>query len=120
MTQEKQTLNHTFQIRTGVNPAFHNGRALRKRIDSLPQGSEWTCTTFRITGDRLDKHGNPRTEDVELWHRDPLDCIQEILENPTFKKAQRYAPHRVYTNNDYTNREYSDMWTADWWWKLQV
>ena len=71
-------------------------------------------------GRRDEQRTSRRTEDVELWHRDPLDCIQEILENPTFKKVERYAPHRVYTKDDYTNREYNDMWTADWWWKLQV
>ncbi|KAF8951860.1 hypothetical protein BDZ97DRAFT_1613670, partial [Flammula alnicola] len=50
-----------------IDPAFHNSRALLKRIDALPEGPEWTCTPFRITGDKLDKKKNPRTEDVELW-----------------------------------------------------
>jgi hypothetical protein len=57
---------------------------------------------------------------VELWHRDPVECVRELLGNPSFATNQGYAPVRMYKNEDYTNREYSEMWTADWWWNIQV
>jgi hypothetical protein len=91
-----------------------------KRIDMLPYGSGWTCTVLRITGDEIDDKGKLHTEDLELWHRDPVECIQELLENPVFKDVQAFAPCRVYKNKDMTNREYSEMWTADRWWQIQV
>ena len=68
----------------------------------------------------MDKNGNNLTEDIELWHRDPVECIKQLMENPAFKNKQSYEPWRVYRRNDYSNREYSEMWTADWWWEMQV
>jgi hypothetical protein len=77
-----------------------------------------------LKGDELDPEGKQKTEVLELWHRDPVDCVRELLGNPTFKN-QGYAPIRVFKSFDaatgaYSNREYSEMWTADWWWKIQV
>jgi hypothetical protein len=111
---------HCFQIRDDANPAFHNSHALLKRIDSLPFGAKWKCTSFTIKGDRKDAKGRVRTEEVELWHRDPVECIAELLGNPAFKANQAYAPHRVFKNADGSNREYSEMWTCNWWWDIQV
>jgi hypothetical protein len=109
------------QIKHGANPAFHNVRTLLQRIDLLPDGPQWTCTVFRMQGDQCNKNGSElQSEDVELWHRDPVECIQELMGNPTFKGKQCYAPHKVYKNENGTNREYSEMWTCDWWWNLQV
>ena len=113
-------MTYQTQIKEDANPAFHNARALMKRIDMLPYGPGWTCTNFRITGDEIDDRGELRTEDLELWHRDPVKCIQELLDNPAFKDVQAFAPCRVYKNEDMTNREYSEMWTADRWWQIQV
>ncbi|KAF8950928.1 hypothetical protein BDZ97DRAFT_1636640, partial [Flammula alnicola] len=96
-------------IRHGANPAFHNSRALLKRIDRLPTGPSWTCTPLRITGDKVDKQKKPLTEDVELWHRNPVECIKELMENPAFEKNQCYEPRRVFRKGDYTNREYNEM-----------
>ncbi|KAF8799293.1 hypothetical protein BYT27DRAFT_7040688, partial [Phlegmacium glaucopus] len=72
------------KIKHGADPAFHNARSLLQRIDSLPDGPQWTCSTFRIKGDQRDKDGQLRTEDVELWHRDPVECIKELMGNPAF------------------------------------
>lgn len=60
---------------------------------------------------------------VELWHRDPVECVRELLGNPSFKK-QGYVPRRIFKkmseDGEGTNREYNEMWTADWWWEVQV
>lgn len=103
-----------------MNPSFHNSHALLKRIDSLPSGPRWTCTSFIVTGDKTDSAGCHRTEEVELWHRNPVECIADLFGNPKFKGKQAYAPVRVFKNPDGTNREYSEMWTSNWWWEIQV
>ncbi|PPQ82936.1 hypothetical protein CVT26_004943 [Gymnopilus dilepis] len=107
-------------VRKGINPAFHNSRSFYQRIDALPEGPEWTCSPLRIVGDRLDENGNPWTEDVDLWHRDPIACIKELIANPAFKDAMAYAPYRVFRDAEAMNREYSEMWTGEWWWRLQA
>ena len=70
----------------GVDLSFHNARSLLKCIDSLPTGPEWSCSSFEVTGNKTNKAGNLRTEEVELWHQNPVKCICEIIGNPTFKE----------------------------------
>ncbi|KAF8808461.1 hypothetical protein BYT27DRAFT_7255574 [Phlegmacium glaucopus] len=107
------------KIKDGADPAFHNVRTLLKQINALPDGPEWTCTPFQIEGDIIGPNGELKTDDVELWHRNPVECIKELMGNPAFKGKQFYAPKKVYRNKDGTNREYSEMWTGDWWWSMQ-
>ena len=95
-------------------------RRLLQKIDTLPSGPDWTCSVFEITGDEKDHNGCARTEDVELWHRDPVECVRELLGNPEFKDNMGYTPQRIYTNADGTNQEYTNMWTSSWWWETQV
>jgi hypothetical protein len=74
----------------------------------------------KITGDKTDESGKPLTEEVELWLRDPLECIQHLVGNPAFKESISYVPERVYTDSIQESHRYDEMWTADWWWDVQV
>ena len=60
------------------------------------------------------------TEKVELWQRDPVECIRELFANPAFKDKIHYKPQKVYTNESRTERVYGEMWEGQWWWKTQV
>lgn len=80
----------------------------------------WTCTVMRVVGDLVDKNGKALTEDLELWRRNPVECIKELMENPAFKNQQCYEPYKMFKNQNYTNREYNEMWCGDWWWNTQV
>ncbi|KAJ7623111.1 hypothetical protein DFH06DRAFT_1446810 [Mycena polygramma] len=56
-----------------------------------------------------------------MWYREPLECVRELLGNPTYTK-QGYKPMRVYKrfrDGELSNREYTQMWTAEWWWEIQ-
>ncbi|KAJ7205623.1 hypothetical protein B0H12DRAFT_1035007 [Mycena haematopus] len=108
-------------VRKRIEPSFPSNRAFLKFVDSLPAGPQWYCNPVELVGDELDADGQPRKEIVEVWYRDPVECVRELLGNPTFKK-QGYKPLRVYKSfrdGRYTNREFSEMWTADWWWEIQ-
>ena len=70
-------------------------------------------------GDELDADGKPKIEVVEMWCRDPVELVQELLGNASFKK-QAYKPYRVFKQAGFTNREYHEMCTANWWWEIQV
>lgn len=112
----------SLQVREGINPSFPNNRAFLKYVDALPEGPGWFCHPFELKGDEKDDEGQPMREIVEMWYRDPVECIRELVGNPSFIK-QGYKPIRVYKSFEderYTNREFSEMWTADWWWKIQV
>jgi hypothetical protein len=61
-----------------------------EKIDALPDVPEWTCEVFEITGDQVDARDargeRKLTEEVELWRRDPVECIKELIGNPAFQK----------------------------------
>ncbi|KAJ3728088.1 hypothetical protein DFJ43DRAFT_1133141 [Lentinula guzmanii] len=106
-------------VQDGIKPSFHNSRSLLRLIDSLECGPAFKCTPFRIEGDLKDMNGELRTEVLELWHRDPVEIIKELMGNSEFRGHQKYTPVQHYTDTDMKNREYSEMWTCDWWWNMQ-
>jgi hypothetical protein len=59
-------------------------------------------------------------EEVELWKRDPVQCVQELIGNPRFCDKLRYAPCKQYTDVEKRNRVFDEMSSADWWWDVQV
>ena len=60
------------------------------------------------------------SEDLELWLRDPVECIRELIGNPAFREYISYAPERAYADEAGAIRIFDEMWTADWWWEMQV
>ncbi|KAK0440879.1 uncharacterized protein EV420DRAFT_1279061 [Desarmillaria tabescens] len=82
-------------------------------------GLEWECEIFEIVGDEVDEKGNNRTEEVELWKRDPVACVRKLIGDPRFINCICYAPERIYKDSNGTSRVYSKMATADWWWEIQ-
>ncbi|KAF8874920.1 hypothetical protein BD779DRAFT_1678483 [Infundibulicybe gibba] len=108
------------KVRDGIKPSFHNNRAFLKKIDALPKGPEWQCEIFEITGDETDETGNLRTEEVELWKRNPVECVRELIGNPAFRENMKYSPTKIYEDPDGKNRGYDEMSTGDWWWETQM
>lgn len=71
-------------------------------------------------GNVVGPDGTMKTEDLELWKRDPVECIKELIGNPAFQEHLSYVPERVYSDDAGLNRIYDEMWTADWWYDTQV
>ena len=71
-------------------------------------------------GDELNSSGNPMTEQLELFYRDPVECVKELLGNPAFSHVLHYAPEQIYEDSSCTERIYNEMWSANWWWETQV
>ncbi|KAJ3859983.1 hypothetical protein EV359DRAFT_75404 [Lentinula novae-zelandiae] len=110
------------KIRNNVKPNFKDKRAFFRTIDLLPTGPSFSCTPMEVMGNLKDTNGENRTEVLELWHRDILECISELMGNPAFNEKQEYAPRREFRemkNGIPCNRQYSEMWTANWWWNVQ-
>ncbi|KAG1844271.1 hypothetical protein C8R48DRAFT_678478 [Suillus tomentosus] len=102
-----------------TKPSFHNNRSFLQKVDVLPHGPAWNCKKVSIKGNRTDENGQLLHEDLELWTRDPVECIKELIGNPLFKEYMVYAPSRAYKDEAGTERIIDDMWTADWWWDKQ-
>ncbi|KAJ7199445.1 hypothetical protein GGX14DRAFT_373189 [Mycena pura] len=105
-------------VQSGIKPSFHNKRAFLQYIDCLPKGPQWICQPMEVSGEP-DADGNVQTEILDLWYRDPVECVRELLQNPEFKDKQGYIPRWLSRNPDGTNREFSEMWTSEWWWETQ-
>jgi hypothetical protein len=59
-------------------------------------------------------------EENELWVRDPVECIRELVGNPAFRDYLAYDCQQVFTDKEGERRRYDEMWTGEWWWKTQV
>ena len=93
-----------------------------KKIDELPtQATRWTCDIVTSPGNQLTDDGEPAPpERLELWRRDPVECVKELMGNPIFKESLEYAPQKHFTDEEGNNRVFEEMWTGDWWWNTQV
>jgi hypothetical protein len=82
-----------------------------KDIDALPHGPNWQRVEHVAFG-----------QTHELWMRDPVDCVAELIGNPLFSSALRYRPEQlfVYDAEGTRQRVYDEMWTGEWWWDVQV
>ncbi|KAJ6532372.1 hypothetical protein B0H19DRAFT_888523, partial [Mycena capillaripes] len=103
------------------NLSFHNNRSFLLKVDQLPTGPDWTCKIVTAAGNRLDENDELMSEELELWMRNPVECIKELMSNPAFRDHMAYAPERVYGRKDgrEDSRIFDEMWTAEWWWNLQ-
>lgn len=83
-------------------------------------GPEFEIEIIRFQGVLTDFNNQPIVEELELFYRDPIECIHVLLGNPAFISSMKFAPERVYVDNSQTERIYNEMWTGDWWWEMQV
>ena len=75
---------------------------------------------IKITGDLRDEDGELLTEEHELWVRDPVECIRELMGNPAFRDYLAYDCQQVFVDKEGDMWRYDKMWTGEWWWKTQV
>jgi Plavaka transposase len=108
------------QTKDRTQPSYSSNYMLLKKIDSLPTKPEWKCETIEVKGNVIGVDGKFKTEDVELWFRDPIECIQDLISNPAFREHISYVPQKVFTSQSGTTRIYDEAWTGDWWWAMQV
>jgi hypothetical protein len=73
-----------------------------------------------VRGNRENENGELLEEDVDLWSRDPVECVKELIGNPSFKADMVYTPARAYSDPAGEHRLIDEMWTADWWCEKQV
>ncbi|KAG1781874.1 hypothetical protein EV702DRAFT_1184927 [Suillus placidus] len=98
-----------------TKPSFHNNQSFLQKVDELPHGAAWSCKKVKVQGNKTDEKGQMLHEDVELWARDPVECVKELIGNPLFHDHMVYAPARAYKDPAGLHQVIDDMWTVDWW-----
>lgn len=115
------SLTLCMQMHTWTQPSYCSKYMFLKLIDQLPTGAEWTCKLMQAHSE-MDQDGETpcMDEELELWLRDPVACIHEIIGNRDFHGDIAYAPEKVYSDDEGRTQRYNEMWTWDWWWETQV
>ncbi|KZT54933.1 hypothetical protein CALCODRAFT_423663, partial [Calocera cornea HHB12733] len=79
-------------LRNREGATFHNSRSLFQLVDSLPQPPSWICKRYSIESSIPESP----PQQVEMFHRDPIEVVRELLGNPLFANDMKYTPRRVY------------------------
>ncbi|KAK6988497.1 hypothetical protein R3P38DRAFT_3332030 [Favolaschia claudopus] len=85
-------------IRKRAQPSYTKKAEFFDKVDSLPGGVKWQCKEI---------------------DRDPVECVRELIGNPMFRDAMRFAPEELYMDEKGEVRVFEEMWTGDWWAELQ-
>ena len=89
-----------WQIKNGAKPSFSNSCKLYQLVDELPRGSEWIRETFEVKGDKRTPDGKDfMKEELEIWMRNPVELVKELMSNPSFQDVLVYAPEKRFMDS---------------------
>lgn len=112
--------SHVIKTKNRTQTSYSSAYTLKNKIDGLPIGPGWTCEMVYQTGNDKQADGTYKVEELELWRRDPVECMKDLMGNPAFRDHISYVPERAFEDEEGQSRVYDEMWSGDWWWKTQV
>ncbi|KAH9912506.1 uncharacterized protein BXZ73DRAFT_56193 [Epithele typhae] len=91
----------------------------------------WQLMEITVTGNLCDEQGNPLTEKLDCWFRDPVLLIRDLLGNPEFVDDVEFAPYVQHleelqeelnnaTSSEEKERIVEEMASGEWWQRVQV
>ncbi|KIY52526.1 hypothetical protein FISHEDRAFT_10660, partial [Fistulina hepatica ATCC 64428] len=92
--------------------SYHNTRRLHQKIESIPSRAGIWKTILLSFPD------NPE-EKFTVRHRDPVEAVRSLWQDPTFAEHIVYLPEHVFTDETKQTRRFNEMWTGRWWGDLQ-
>lgn len=124
-TYNKLTLSRTYgriQIAERCRLSFSSNYSLNKLLDKLPTaGPRWKRIVKTIEGTIAGpKPGQVLKEEVEIWVRDIIEVVRELIGNTAYGEKLVFVPVKPPDPGDPTPRKIDEMWTADWWLRIQV
>lgn len=100
-----------FQIKK-LQLSFTTARTLRNRVEMLPSGPRWKSKKL------VPKQ--PTKQPIHLYYRDPLDCIESLLQSLLLADHITYSPFHLYRTAARVARVYTEWLSGDVAWSLQV
>lgn len=92
-----------------------------------------------VTGNLLDSKGTRMVESLDIWGRDPVEIVADLIGNPAFAEGMSFEPNMEVVGDenlstppeedpDYfanideltANRVFTDFKNTKWWWRVQV
>ncbi|KAH9919576.1 hypothetical protein B0H21DRAFT_702115 [Amylocystis lapponica] len=103
-------------LRFGGHPPFANSSDMYAVIDAIQHGdAPWQSFSARYMGDMPAGEPPPwMTSEYQIWCRDPLTVIRNMLANPDFDGEFDYAPLREFVNDE---RRYCNVMSGNWAWQ---
>ncbi|KAG0702891.1 hypothetical protein DFH29DRAFT_804305 [Suillus ampliporus] len=92
--------------------SFSNARELRSRAEMLPSGPNWKCQVI--------PSAYPTKHPIQLFWRDPIECLESLFSNPLFHDKLDFIPRRMYKTAAHLLWVYSEWLTGDAAWEMQT
>jgi hypothetical protein len=97
-----------------------SARMLFNKIDALHHQlgmDSWkqAKVSFSHTSDRDDL---PDHDLTTFWYRDPLKCVEVLMQQTAYRDYMAYAPKKQFNNMG--ERMFSEISSGNWWWRTQV
>jgi hypothetical protein len=98
------------------NPPFTNVKDLRDAIDAIDLGHvSWESFTIKYSGELPQTTTVPEwmKTSYEVWYRDPLEVVHNMLSNPDFNDQFNYSPFQEFEDD---KRKWSNLMSGNWAW----
>ncbi|KAG2052647.1 hypothetical protein BDR06DRAFT_844090, partial [Suillus hirtellus] len=80
--------------------SFRNAKELRSCAEMLPKGPSWKCQAIPSP--------NPTKSPIQLFWRDPVECLESLFSNPLFHDQLDFVPRHIYTTSAWLLCIYSE------------
>src|SRR5260221_1551503 len=92
--------------------SFRSEKDLRNRAKMLQKGPGWKCLPITTV--------YPTKNKINLYYRDPIECLQLIMRNPLLKDQLEFEPYHIFKTAEKTMRIYTEWLSGNAAWEMQV
>ncbi|KAF9502945.1 hypothetical protein BS47DRAFT_1310452, partial [Hydnum rufescens UP504] len=86
--------------------SFSSVKELQAKVQGMPGGLLWLSTEIILK----DAPNEPQT----LLYQNPVECADQLFQNPSFKDCMDFAPKWVYKTNGMTRLYHEMASTGNW------
>ncbi|KXN80664.1 hypothetical protein AN958_08630 [Leucoagaricus sp. SymC.cos] len=91
--------------------SFSTAKDLRSRCEILPSGPKWHYQEI--------KPHAPTANPIFLYYRNPLECLETIIQNPLLKDHLEFGPYQLFESATSTVRVFNEWLSGNEAWKMQ-
>ena len=78
----------------------------------LPAGPLWKCKPWTTS--------HPTKSPLQLFYRDPIECIESLLNSPLSADDIEFSPYKLYETAEKSIQVYSEWLSGNVAWTMQV
>lgn len=108
----------------GDSAPFRNHSDMHNKIDATTLGeAPWDHFTLKYNGplpEGVSQENIPTwmTDEHEIWFRDPVTLLENLLANPDFKDEFDYVPYQEHAADG--SHRFRDFMSGNWSWRQAV